>query len=53
MVDACVDVVDAEKIEVEVADEQGRHLGVLKQVSKHTLKKQQIFKKNNDKSSDY
>jgi len=45
VVDAYVDVVDAEKIEVEVADEQGRHLGVLKQVPKHTLKKQQIFKK--------
>jgi len=26
-------------------DEQGRHLGVLKQVPKHTLKKQQVFKK--------
>jgi hypothetical protein len=36
-----VDVVDERRIR----DEQGRHLGVLKQVPKHTLKKQQVFKK--------
>ena len=44
MVDAYVDVADAEKNE-KGEDEQGRHLGVLKQVPKHTLKKQQVFKK--------